>query len=303
VRREGIPRRAGKVSSTKGGNHVTGHKLASARSALVSALVLLAVLGPTRSQAASITNGGFELGNLSGWTVSDTGSGTWNVHTGDFSGRASAQPPEGLYAATTNQGGPGSHLLMQTLALEAGATHDLTMTAYYKAFAALVTPSPDSLSEVGPANQQYRIEILRAGAPVRSVAAADILHSLFRTKAGDPAIMLPRVLAADLTQEAGSSVILRIAEVDNQGHFYASVDAVVLVSREIDTTLDSVPPPLTNATDAMFDFSSTHPDTTGFECSIDGDAFGECAAPVEVGSVSEGVHEFRVRAIARTRNS
>jgi uncharacterized repeat protein (TIGR03803 family) len=62
-----------------------------------------------------------------------------------------------------------------------------------------------------------------------------------------------------------------------------------------DTTIILAPPPVTNATDATFTFTSTEADIT-FECKFDADAFVLCSSPETYTSLTEGAHSFQVRA-------
>jgi hypothetical protein len=204
---------------------------------------LLAILGlgvaavlaaPGVSTAATIVNGGFETGNFSGWTVVNQsgGSGDWFVYSGTstpLTGFAIAAPPEGTFAATTDQGGPGSHVLYQDVALEAGFNHTLSFDVYYNNQAGVFATPPSLDFSVNP-NQQYRVDVLRPTAPVTSVAPGDVLATVFQTNVGDPFTLAPTSVSFDLSGFAGTTVRLRFAEVDNQLFFAASVDRVAIQS-------------------------------------------------------------------------
>lgn len=189
---------------------------------------------------ASVSNGGFETGSFTGWTVVNSGSGGWYVYTGTrspLSGHTVFAPPEGTHGATTDQGGPGSHILYQDLVLPAASKDTLTLEPYYTntgfGFA-----TPASLSQNAGANQQYRIDIIKPTASITSLSADDILATAFQTHVGDARSKAPSVVSVDLSAFAGQTVRLRIAEVDNQGYFEAGIDNVQLTS----TPLDSTPP-------------------------------------------------------------
>lgn len=187
---------------------------------------------PARSTAALISNGGFESGSFGGWTVVNRGSGDWFVYDDvltPLSGFAISAPPEGKFAATTDQTGPGSHILYQDVALETGFHHRLSFTVYYKNRSGQFA-TPPTLRHNGPPNQQYRVDVVRPSARVRSLAAADVLATVFQTNVGDPATMAPTPTSFDLTGFAGTTVRIRFAEVDNQGYFAASVDNVEIIS-------------------------------------------------------------------------
>jgi hypothetical protein len=193
-------------------------------------MLFAGLIAPPAAMAASVANGGFETGDFTDWTVVDQagGSGSWFVYTGTSSplnGFTVPAPPEGTFAAITDQGGPGSHLLYQDIVLEAGFTHTLSFILYLQnqggAFA-----TPETLDYTVFPNQQYRVDIVSPAAPPDSVASADVLAAVFRTEVGDPLTLGPTTVTFDLTPFAGTTVRLRFAEVDNQGFFQAGVDDV-----------------------------------------------------------------------------
>ena len=209
--------------------------------ALLGVLILLAV--PAVSSAATIVNGGFETGSFTGWTVANQpgGSGDWFVYTGTstpLNGFPVAAPPEGTHAAVTDQGGPGSHVLYQEVALESGFGHTLSFDVYYENQAGFFAAPPTLDFNVFP-NQQYRVDVLRATADPTSTAPGDVLATVFQTREGDPPSLPPTRISFDLTPFAGMTVRIRFAEVDNQLFFNASVDNVVIQSvRLLPTTKD-----------------------------------------------------------------
>jgi hypothetical protein len=112
------------------------------------------------------------------------------------------------------------------------------ITTFYNNLAdAFYTPA--SLSYLTDPNQQYRVDIMKPGAPVKSVAPLDILDTVFSTKVGDPLAMSPyTTMTADLSPFAGKTVRLRFALVDNVAGFYGGVDNVKVTST--DTTRPTV---------------------------------------------------------------
>jgi hypothetical protein len=210
---------------------MTMRRTSAGAAAALAVVLTLAV--PGLSSAATVVNGGFETGSFAGWTVVDQpgGSGSWFVYSGTSSpfGFPIAAPPEGTFGATTDQGGPGSHVLYQDVALEAGFSHVLSFDLYYMNQAG-VFATPSTLDFNVFPNQQYRIDVLRAGADPFSVAAGDVLATVFQTRAGDPSTLAPTRVTFDLSPFAGTTVRLRFAEVDNQLFFEASVDNVAIQS-------------------------------------------------------------------------
>ena len=201
--------------------------------AILAAVVMLAV--PRLSTAATIINGGLESGTFAGWTVVDQpgGSGGWYVYTGTTSPQSGfpiAAPPEGTFAAVSDQFGPGSHVLYQDVPLEPGFNHTLSFIIYYEN-RARVFASPPTLDYAVFPNQQYRVDVVKPSSPVTSVLPGDVLAAVFQTQVGDPFSLAPTAVSFDLSGFAGTTVRIRFAEVDNQLYFNASVDAVVISSR------------------------------------------------------------------------
>ena len=225
--------------------------LASAQSYDRSAVVdrtpqeLAAVAGPLvpRALTQATTNGGFEdnggVGSsaFTGWTVVNLlsatgapGAGDWYVQTGTataVNGFTVAAPPEGVFAAMTDQTGPGSHILYQDIAIPANVT---SVTLMFDLF--LMNQAGDyvdlgSLIWDGDPNQQFRADIMDPSAAVDDVGAG-VLLNVYQTQAGDPLTSGYTTITADLTQFAGQTVRIRFAEVDNQLFLAAGVDNVVL---------------------------------------------------------------------------
>ena len=59
-------------------------------------------------------------------------------------------------------------------------------------------------------------------------------------------------------------------------------------------TIASAPPASTTETSATFTFTGSEPGV-GFECSLDGAAYGACASPASYGSLAVAAHSFAVR--------
>jgi len=208
--------------------------------------VLLVVSGPSSAEAAKVVNGNFESGNLNGWHVQQaTEAGNWFAYTGTDAPIGSKRPtpadpvqapPQGAYAATSDQANPDTLILYQDIALEAGFSHQLSLLAYYDSYDPLAIPTPDTLSvddqaltalngEVQP-NQQFRIDVMKPEAPLESVDPADMLRTVFATKRHGPEEMEPTRLTANLSSFAGQTVRLRIAVAAHEEVFNAGVDGV-----------------------------------------------------------------------------
>ena len=208
-------------------------------------VVLIAALAPNGAGAATVVNGDFESGTLSGWQVQRaTQAGDWFAYQGTAAPIGSKRPtpadpvqapPQGRYAATSDEANPDTLILYQDISLEAGRSHQLSLLAYYNSYKPIAVPTPDTLSVDeealgGQKNQQFRIDVIKPDAPLESVDPADILRTLFVTGPGAPRTMAPIRLTANLSAFAGQTVRLRIANAVHEEVFNAGVDAVSIAT-------------------------------------------------------------------------
>jgi hypothetical protein len=168
------------------------------------------------AQTNLVVNGDFETGDLAGWTALTDGAGTIEVYTSGFvppSGLVPPDPPGGSFASLTSQTGPGQNILYQDVTLPAGASVQLQMELYYTNHADDFYDA-GNLDFQGGANQQLRIDIMDPSAPADDVGAG-VLRNILRTLPGDPLTFGYAPVSADLSEFAGQTIRLRIAEVDN----------------------------------------------------------------------------------------
>jgi hypothetical protein len=159
------------------------------------------MLGAAASASATqlVVNGGFETGNLEGWSQSESGS-AWTVFDAKGAEEAGIDfpPSEGAYSAYVGPTGPGTAILYQDIAVPTATTDQLALDFGYRSDAALLEP-----------DQQVRIDVMNPDALPTSVAPADILATVFATNTGSPQELPPRTLTADLSPFAGQTVRLR----------------------------------------------------------------------------------------------
>lgn len=185
------------------------------------------------------TNGGVGTNVFSGWTVVDQagGNGSWLVQTGTTapsSGNTVNPPAGGAFAAMTDQGGPGSHVMYQDITIPAdGATilFDLFIQNQGGDFA---VPAPASLDFNVDPNQQFRVDLMDPAASDFDVDTG-VLQNLYQTLPGDATVSgYDRIVLGIPGTGVIRTVRLRFAEVDNQGFFNVGVDNVqVIVAPQI----------------------------------------------------------------------
>src|SRR4029453_1577481 len=133
-------------------------------------------IAPSRSEgagAASLANDDFESGALTKWRIDRKGPGGWVVYPNGSTPPSLAstdpgfpfavpEPPQGTFAALTDMNGPGRFILSRKLTLD--GRYRLRMTVFYATngrFRA-TTSSQDVIND----EQQYRVDLVAAGAPV-----------------------------------------------------------------------------------------------------------------------------------------
>lgn len=222
-----------------------------------SALTQLAV-APAYAQTQLLTNGGFETGNFTGWTLTDlnTSGNTGaflignNIPDTNLTPASPSTPLEefpsvgartGNYYAVTDATGAGAHALLQNFTVSAFSksltlSFDMFVNDWNGAGAlntagSLDPNQQDSLGSLIP-TQLARVDILAGNAADFSTSSADIVASLYLGEdAGNPPNPYTHY-QFDLTSalQAGQSYRLRFGEVDNQFTLNLGVDNASLVS-------------------------------------------------------------------------
>jgi hypothetical protein len=212
------------------------------RAALLAIAALL--LAAASAGAAGPVEGNFESGTLDAWTnVSFYENTEWATQTkadaeADF--ETTLPAAIGPYVAATEYGGNDTAILSQTFALPAASSLNLSLYLFYESETPTVVPTPDTLF-VNPSaggNQQVQVDVLKANAPLESISPNDILATLYASPAGGPGVLEPTLISADLSQFAGQTVTLRIANATSEGKMKVGVGAVSLTA----TPLPPAPP-------------------------------------------------------------
>lgn len=207
------------------------------------AATAMAALAPRAGAVQLITNGGFESNGgagsnvFTGWTEQDQagGSGSFYVQTGtasSTSGFSVQVPPEGSFAAMTDQIGPGAHVLFQAFTVPAVVMSATLSFEYYVQNHAGAYHTPGSLDYHVSPNEEDRVDIITSAAAPFSTAPADILASVLQSSTSDPLTIPYTTLSTDLTAllqaHEGQTLVLRFGEVDNQSFYNFGVDSVSL---------------------------------------------------------------------------
>jgi hypothetical protein len=167
-----------------------------------------------------VTNGGFETGNFTGWTVTTTGSGQWVANNGaiDPNGPATPTAPiSGQFDALGQQSGPSSLFLSEPIVVPAN------ITSAVLSWSDRIRNHHTAFSDP---NQEWRVRVLGV--------TGGVLREVFSTNPGDPLQQLgPNRRSFDLTSFfqglAGQTVRLSFELQDNLFFFNVNLDDVSLL--------------------------------------------------------------------------
>ena len=195
-------------------------------------------LGVGAASAAPVRNGGFESGG-NGWDVREFGAGSWVYVCALPRGIPFSAPPEGFCATFTDQDDPSVQVLSQVVNLRDNRRHRLS---YHLAWSNEAAPrlgpapppngfiTPNSLQLDRP-NQQFRVDVMKPHAPIRSTDPDHVLMRVARPGPDDPAERDWQREGANLTQFAGQKVRLRFAVVVTENVLNVGVDGVKIRTR------------------------------------------------------------------------
>ena len=181
-----------------------------------------------------ITNGGFETGDFTGWTVSDQagGSGTFYIDDGDgltpFSGQPTVGPSSGAFYAVSDQVAPGAHALIQDFTVPGAASSvTLTFDMFVNDWDSGPIVDGAGLDYTAVPNQHARVDLLLAPAGDFDTGAGVLANFYLGVDGGaDPNPYSTYLFDITGLVGAGGTYRLRFAEVDNQYYLNQGVDNV-----------------------------------------------------------------------------
>lgn len=193
---------------------------------------LAALLCSPATAGQVITNGSFETGNFSGWTLTDGGNGGSEVTALNAPSNGIFPTPgasDGLFYAVTSQGGPGTHAFSQTFSTGGPVTSATLSFDMFVQTNAAETINPAGLTHTAGPNQHARVDILSATASALDTGAG-VLQNFYIGIDGAPTQPYTSY-SFDVTSllSAGGTFQLRFAQSDNLGNFNLGVDNVSLV--------------------------------------------------------------------------
>ena len=100
------------------------------------------------------------------------------------------------------------------------------MIERFIAISQLMEVQHDKFVRVSIKEQQYRVDLVAAEAPVDTTGDAAVLATIFMTKPADSARLDPTEMTIDLSKWEGQTVRLRFAVGQNQAPLRAGVDEI-----------------------------------------------------------------------------
>ncbi len=215
----------------------------------VPGLLLAFLLFPAAAAAQElVTNGDFETGDLSGWTVVNQGPIDTLIYQAGQTGSLSGwplPPPNGTYGVFADMGDPSFTFIYQDITLPATGAATFSASVYYAnlADAQLACPNPPPLpttpdwedittldtSQGIATGQQFRIDIMDPSAPPDDMGAG-ILQTIFATSDASPAEFGPQHVTAGLGAYAGQSIRLRFLNYNTICYLHSALDDVSVVA-------------------------------------------------------------------------
>ena len=199
---------------------------------LIGALMcLMAWAVPGKAGTELITNGGFETGDFSGWSVADLGSGSWFASSSTLTPLSlfpTAGSASGGFYAVTDQTGPGTHVLLQDFTIPGPGTTTLRFDMFANDQDGGPIIDPIGLDHSFGPNQHARVDILSASAGPFDTGAG-VLSPLYigvDSQLNNPNPYTHYVFDLTGAVGMGGTYTLRFGEVDNQGFLHLGVDNV-----------------------------------------------------------------------------
>jgi hypothetical protein len=199
-----------------------------------AALLALALAG-TADAASLLVNGGFETGDLSGWTAASQAGGNFGGFFIDGAAgytpltyQPSAGPAGGSFHAVSDRIGESSAVLYQPFTLGTASRLQLSFRLFVNNQAGAAVGHPAGLDFSAGPNQHARVDILAGDADPFDTGAGVLANLYLGSDAGTGLCVEHHVVLAPVF--AAGSYLLRFGDVANLAFLNTGVDDVALVA-------------------------------------------------------------------------
>ena len=203
-------------------------KITGIRLAIVLGLAALA-LSPCRASTELISNGDFESGDFSHWTLANQGAGGFTIEAPEAGqtqdGYETAVNPDGgaNYAVTEHPGSSGTHVLLQTFTISEA---NLSVILTFQMFANVWSYST-AVHGTTTGSLYARVDILSGDATAFDLGTGVLSNLYLGADPESPNAYLPYTFDISSTVTAPGTYQLRFAEIDdNIGAISQGVDNV-----------------------------------------------------------------------------
>lgn len=216
------------------------------RTILVKALAVV-VTSASLAVAAPIelvTNGDFEAGDFTGWTVTNLAGSfpgsSWFIDipgtdTPLSGNQTESNPAGGSFYAVTDQEQEGTHSLTQTIVVPVGSQVILSFDYFVNDWSNGAGPQGNILNHNIVPTQFATADILTAGAGAFDTGAGVVANLVYAGGGTPPTGNAYTTFSQDITAlvGGGGTFQLRFAESDNQGNFNFGLDNVSVLATPV----------------------------------------------------------------------
>lgn len=200
-----------------------------------AAALLALLLASSAGAAPLLRNGGFETGDLTGWTAASQAGGNFGGFFVDggagytpLTYQASAGPASGNFYAVSDRIGESAAVLYQAFTLTTASRLHLSFRLFVNDYSGAAVVNPAGLDFSAGPNQHARVDILAGDADPFDTGAGVLANLYLGTDAFTGAYIDYRFDLASIF--AAGTYVLRFGDVANVAYLNTGIDDVALTA-------------------------------------------------------------------------
>ena len=214
-------------------------KTSSFKSVPLAAIAALSMAASGAHAANLLTNGDFETGDYTGWSVNTQAGSSGSLSVAANNGGTSpashypyaANAAGGNWFSITDQSGPGSYALTQSFTLASASTVTISFQMFANNQAGGTFANGRDYTT--PTNQNAEVDLLVGGAGAFTNASSDIVGTFYGPGADTAGNPNPWTSYSSTLALAAGTYQIRFAETDNQLFFQQGVDNVSVTTAAV----------------------------------------------------------------------